>query len=224
MFLFFPFILPLKSYLLSSSCSRIANVRVVEESTPQEKRKRGTAPFVFFFKHPFPFFYLSILNYNRFNDTKKKKKKSIETQSFLSRFFLSFLPSFFFFLHFITFLYIIQADLSFEKEIFFPSLWRRLNNRERGIERKGKGSRKTRSFCFRESFIPSIPLQTSRGGKSMEERRTTIPAGDLSHQSPFKRRMIQNATKIFLSLSLSLSDSQRGYPSSLEVLVVLVGK
>lgn len=163
MFLFFPFILPVNliSYLHRVRGSQTyALLRKVPH-----RRRRNEEQLLSSSSSNTPFLSsisLSLITIVLTIRKKKKKRKVPKHSLILSHvcFFLSFLPSFFFFLHFITFLYIIQADLSFEKEIFFPSLWRRLNNRERGIERKGKGSRKTRSFCFRESFIPSIPLQT----------------------------------------------------------------
>lgn len=187
MFLFFPFILPLKSYLLSSSCSRIANVRVVEESTPQEKRKRGTAPFVFFFKHPFPFFYLSILNYNRFNDTKKKKKKEryrniVSFSLTFVFFFLSYLLFSFFYtlLHF----YISSKQIfPSKKKSFFPpygdvstTAKEGQNEREREVERRDPSVFENLSSPL---FLYKQVEEESRWRKDAQQSQPAI-----SHTSP----------------------------------------
>lgn len=183
MFLFFPFILPLKSYLLSSSCSRIANVRVVEESTPQEKRKRGTAPFVFFFKHPFPFFYLSILNYNRFNDTKKKKKERYRNIVSFSSLFFSFFLTFFFLFFFFTlyYIFIYHPSRSFLRKRNLFSLPMATSQQPRKRDRtKGKGKQKDEILLFSRIFHPLY--------SSTNKQRRKVDGGK-THNNPSRRSL-----------------------------------
>lgn len=124
MFLFFPFILPVN---LISYLHRVRGSQTYALLRKVPHRRRGNEEQLLSSSSsniPFPFFYLSILNYNRFNDTKKKKKKERYRNivSFSLKFvffFLSYLLFSFFYtlLHF----YISSKQIfPSKKKSFFP--------------------------------------------------------------------------------------------------------